>query len=67
MMCTSRPNLEEEKERTGTAVDSNSPQSRTRPVMRPTERSASRWLEANDMDGTWKIGVSPRQGVLLAV
>jgi len=37
---------------TGRAVDSNSPQSRTRPVIRPAERRASRWLEANDMDGT---------------
>jgi len=40
-------NLEEKKKKkerdhTGSAVDSNSPQSRTRPVMRPTERSASR-------------------------
>ena len=40
----SAQNLDKKKERhlTGSAVDSNSPQSRTRPVMRPTERSASR-------------------------
>jgi hypothetical protein len=37
---------------TGRAVDSSSPQSRTRPVILPTERRASRWPEANDMDGT---------------
>jgi len=40
------------KGHTGSAVVSNSPQSRTRPVIRPVERRASRWLEANDMDGT---------------
>jgi hypothetical protein len=39
----------------GRAVDSNSPQSRTRPVILPAERRASRWLEANDMDGTWRF------------
>jgi hypothetical protein len=55
---------EEENKRTGSAVDSSSPQSRTRPVMRPTERSARRWLEANDMDGTWK-GVSQGQGYVI--
>jgi hypothetical protein len=60
MVYTSQPNLEQDNGHTGSAVDSNSPQSRTRPVMRPTERSASRWLEANDIDGTWK-DVSQRQ------
>jgi hypothetical protein len=48
------------KRHTGRAVDSNSPQSRTRPVIRPAERRASRWLEANDMDGTWR-GVSAEE------
>jgi hypothetical protein len=39
----SAQNLErKERHLTGSAVDSNSPQSRTRPVMRPTESSASR-------------------------
>ena len=41
-------------------MDSNSPQSRTRPVIRPAERRASRWLEANDMDGIWQ-SVSPKK------
>jgi hypothetical protein len=36
---------------TGRAVDSNSPQSRTGPVIQLAERRASRWLEVNDMDG----------------
>ena len=49
---TSKSNQQERKGRTGSAVDSNSPQSRTRPVIRPAERRASKWLEANDMDGT---------------
>ena len=48
---TSKKHSQEAKEHTGRAVDSSSPQSRTRPVILPAERRASTWLEANDMDG----------------
>lgn len=36
---------------TGSTVDSNWPQSITRPVIRPTERRASKGVEAKDIDG----------------
>jgi hypothetical protein len=59
-VCTSKQHPQEEEGHTGRAVDSSSPQSRTRPVILPAERRASRWLEANDMDGIWQ-GVSWRK------
>ena len=39
--------------RTGRATDSRWPQSRTRPVMRPTVKRDSKWLDAKDTEGTW--------------
>lgn len=50
---------------TGSTVDSNWPQSITRPVIRPTERRASKGVEANDIDGilhhrlTWNACEEP--------
>lgn len=52
-VCTSKQRSQIGGVHTGRAVDSSSPQSRTRPVILPTERRASRWPEAKDMDGTW--------------
>jgi hypothetical protein len=51
-VCTSKQRLQNGGIHTGRAVDSSSPQSRTRPVILPTERRESRWPDANDMDGT---------------
>jgi hypothetical protein len=38
---------------TGKAVDSKWPQSRTNPVILPAESKERRWLDANDMEGTY--------------
>lgn len=45
--------MKREYERTGRTVDSRWPQSRTSPVILPAANSESRWLEANDIEGTW--------------
>lgn len=38
---------------TGRATDSRCPQSITSPVIRPTASNESKWLDANDTDGTF--------------
>lgn len=54
---------------TGSTVDSNWPQSITRPVIRPTERRASKGVEANDIDGilrpllTWNAYEEPYKNI----